>query len=67
MQKFVRPQELINYKIKKVINLSRFAMPILALAIKINTWSQLQLELSFWGLIPRTMDTAEQDEGTRAR
>lgn len=34
MQKFVRPQERINYKIKKVINLSRFAMPILAVAIK---------------------------------
>lgn len=51
MQKFVRPQELINYKIKKVIiNLSRFAMPILAIAInQISTWSQLRLELSFWG------------------
>lgn len=48
MQKFVRPQELINYKIKKVIiNLSRFAMPILAIAInQISTWSQLRLELS---------------------
>lgn len=46
MQKFVRPQELINHKIKKVINLSRFAMPILAIAIKkINAWSRLQLEL----------------------
>lgn len=34
MQKFVRPQELINYKIKKaIINLSRFAMPILAIAM----------------------------------
>ena len=54
MQKFVRPQELINYKIKKIINLSRFAMPILAVAIKINTWSQLQLELSFWGAEPCT-------------
>lgn len=34
MQKFVRPQELVNYKIKKVINLSRFARPILAVAIR---------------------------------
>lgn len=49
MQKFARPQELINYKIKKVINLSRFAMPILAIAIKINIWSRLQLELLFCG------------------
>lgn len=38
MQMFVRPQELINYKIKKAINLSRFAMPILAIALKkVNT------------------------------
>lgn len=46
MQKFVRPQELVHYKIKKVVNLSRFAMPIPVVAIKkTNTWSQLQLEL----------------------
>lgn len=51
MQKFVRPQELINYKIKKaIINLSRFAMPILAIAVnKLSPLSQLHLELSFWG------------------
>lgn len=50
MQKFVRPQELTNYKIKKVINLSRFAMPILAVAMtKRNTGSRLHLESSPWG------------------
>lgn len=49
-QKFVRPQELVHYKIKKVVNLSRFATPISAVAIqKISTWSWLQSEQSFWG------------------
>lgn len=49
MQKSVRPQELVYYKIKKVVNLSRFAMPMPAVAVKINPWSRLRLELCFWG------------------